>query len=67
MVRNKVGTALSVIGGFLIVVALMGMFYAPSHLMKTPLDVDNTTDLEGSGEIGGETVPVKAFSVTYTD
>jgi len=66
-VRSKVGTALSVIGAFLIVVALMGMFYAPSHLMKTPLDVDNTTDLEGSGQLGGETVPVKAWSVTYTD
>jgi hypothetical protein len=66
-VRSKVGTALSVIGAFLVVVALMGMFYAPSHLMKTPLDVDNTTDLEGSGQLGGETVPVKAWSVTYTD
>ncbi len=65
--RSKVGTALSVIGAFLVVVALMGMFYAPSHLMKTPLDVDNTTDLEGSGQLGGETVPVKAWSVTYTD
>ena len=66
-VRNKVGTTLSVIGGFLILVALLGMFYAPGPLMKTPLDVDSHTSLSGSGELGGETVPVKAFSVTYTD
>ena len=65
--RNKVGTTLSVIGGFLILVALLGMFYAPGPLMKTPLDVDSHTSLSGSGELGGETVPVKAFSVTYTD
>lgn len=65
--RNKVGTALSVLGGFLILVALMGMFYAPSHLMKTPLDVDNTTNLEGSGALGDETVALLAWSVTYTD
>lgn len=65
--RNKVGTALSLIGGFLILVALMGFFYAPGPLMKTPLDVDKTTSLEGEGEIGGETSGVKAWSVTYTD
>lgn len=65
--RSKIGTALSVIGAFLVVVALMGMFYAPGQLMKTPLDVDKTTDLEGSGQLGGDTVPVKAWSVTYTD
>jgi hypothetical protein len=66
-VRKKVGTTLSVLGGFLILVALLGMFYAPGPLMKTPLDVDNTTDLSGVGELGGESTPVKAFSVTYTD
>lgn len=65
--RKKVGTTLSVLGGFLILVALLGMFYAPGPLMKTPLDVDNTTDLSGVGELGGDSVPVKAFSVTYTD
>lgn len=65
--RKKVGTTLSVLGGFLVLVALLGMFYAPGPLMKTPLDVDNTTDLSGSGELGGESTPVKAFSVTYTD
>ena len=65
--RKKVGTTLSVLGGFLILVALLGMFYAPGPLMKTPLDVDQLTSLSGSGQLGGETVPVKAFSVTYTD
>lgn len=65
--RKKVGTTLSVLGGFLVLVALLGMFYAPGPLMKTPLDVDNTTDLSGTGQLGGESTPVKAFSVTYTD
>lgn len=65
--RSKLGTTFSVIGGFLIVVALLGMFYAPGPLMRTPLDVDNTTSLEGEGELGDETVPVKAWSVTYTN
>lgn len=65
--RSKLGTTLSVIGGFLIFVALMGQFYAPGQLMKTPLDVDNLTELSGEGTLGGETSPVKAFSVTYTD
>lgn len=65
--RSKLGSTLSVIGGFLILVALLGMFYAPGQLMKTPLDVDVTTDLAGTAELSGDTVPVKAWSVTYTD
>lgn len=65
--RNKVGTTLSVLGGFLILVALLGMFYAPGALMKTPLDVDNLTELSGTGELSGESQPVKAFSTTFTD
>lgn len=65
--RTKLGTALSVIGGFLILVALLGQFYAPDKLMRTPLDVDNTTDLFGTATLSGEQVPVKAWSVTFTD
>ena len=64
---KKIGTACSALGGFLIIIALLGMFYAPGALMKTPLDVDNKTDLAGSGELGGKTLPVKAFSQTLTD
>ncbi len=65
--RKKVGTTLSVLGGFLILVALLGMFYAPGPLMKTPLDVDNETALSGTVELSGETLPVKVWSVTFTD
>lgn len=65
--RNKVGTTLSVLGGFLILVALLGMFYAPGALMKTPLDVDNETQLSGTAELSGDTLPVKAWSTTFTD
>lgn len=65
--RNKAGTALSVIGAFLIVVALMGMFYAPNHLFKTPLDVNTVTDLSGVGELGDESLPVKAWNTNLVD
>ena len=65
--RNKLGTTLSVIGGFLILVALLGTFYAPGQLFRTPLDVNNTTDLEGSGTLSGETGDIKVWSVTKTD
>ena len=65
--RKKVGTTLSVLGGFLILVALLGAFYAPGPLMKTPLDVNQETSLSGTAEISGETVPVKVWSVTFAD
>jgi hypothetical protein len=66
-VRTKLGALLSVIGGFLVVVALLAAFYAPGHLMKTPLDVDNTTQLSGTATLGGESFPVLAWSVTHTN
>ena len=65
--RKKLGTTLSVIGGFLLLVALLGTFYAPGQLFRTPLDVDNTTDLAGEGTLSGETGRVKVWSVTHTD
>jgi hypothetical protein len=66
-VRNKVGATLSVLGGFLILVALLGMFYAPNHLFKTPLDADTVTSLSGTGELNGESLPVKAWNVNKVD
>lgn len=66
-VRTKLGALLSIVGGFLIVAGLLAMFYAPGSLMKTPLDADTTTALAGTGELSGEELPVKAWSVTHSN
>jgi hypothetical protein len=62
---------LAFLGGFLVVVAILAQFYASGQLMKTPLDVDNTTDLSGVVELsnGSKMVstPVKATSITHVD
>lgn len=66
--RKGVGTALSVLGGFLVMLALLAQFWAPGQLMKTPLDVDNVTKLEGEAQLGAsETFPVRAYSTTRVD
>lgn len=70
--RKGLGIALSVLGGFLVVLGLLAQFYAPGQLMKTPLDVDSTTRLEGTAQLadgsgGVDTFPVKAFSVNRAD
>lgn len=65
--RTKLGALLSILGGFLIVVGLLAMFYAPGSLMKTPLDTDTTTALDGVAELSGEEVPVLAWSVTHSN
>ena len=55
------------LGGFLVVVGLLAMFYAPGSLMKTPIDTDTTTALDGVAELSGEEVPVLAWSVTHAN
>ena len=69
--RKGFGIGLSVLGGFLVVLALLAQFWAPGQLMKTPLDTDSTTLLEGTAELsngsGTDTFPVRAFSVTHAD
>ena len=65
--RIKGGAVLSIIGGFLVVVALLAKFYAPGQLMKTPLNVDQKTDLDGTVVLAGEESPVLAWSVTHTN
>ena len=65
--RTKLGALLSILGGFLIVAGLLAKFYAPDNLMKTPLDTDTTTALEGVAELSGEEVPVLAWSVTHSN
>lgn len=70
--RKGLGIGLSVLGGFLVTVALLAQFWAPGQLQKTPLDVDTTTQLEGTVELadgtgGTDSSPVRAWSVTRTD
>ncbi len=70
--RRGLGIGLSVLGGFLVVLALLAQFWAPGQLMKTPLDTDSLTLLDGTAELsdgtgGTDSFPVKAFSVTRAD
>lgn len=70
--RKGFGIGLTVLGGFLVSLAVLAQFWAPGQLMKTPLDTDSTTLLDGTAELsdgtGGTTqFPVKAFSVTRAD
>lgn len=70
--RRGFGIGLSVLGGFLVVLAVLAQFWAPGQLMKTPLDTDSTTLLDGTAELtngtgGTDSFPVKAFSVTRAD
>ena len=64
---TKGGAVLSAIGGFLVVVAILASVWAPGALMKTPLDVDQKTDLSGTATLSGETGPVLAWSITHTN
>ena len=69
--RKGFGVALSVLGGFLVTLALLGQFWAPGQLEKTPLDVDSTTLLSGTATLSNgtdtDTFPVRAFSITHAD
>ena len=60
------------LGGFLVVAAVLAQFWAPGQLKKTPLDTDSITYLEGTAELadgvgGTNEFPIRAFSVTRAD
>lgn len=70
--RKGFGIGLTVLGGFLVTLAILAQFWAPGRLMKTPLDVDSTTLLDGTAQLsdgtgGTDEFPIKAFSVTRAD
>ena len=72
--RKNIGIAVIGLSGFLLLVGLLTVAWAPGKLEKTPLDVDSVTRLEGTvakvdsttGELS-ESQPVKATSITKTD
>ena len=70
--RKGVGFVLAAVGAFLFVLGLLGQFWAPDHVMKTPIDVNSTTRLEGQAELadgtgGTSQFPVRATSITHAD
>lgn len=64
---------LAVLGGFLVVAAATFKFYVADAAQKTPLTIDSTTHLTGSGQIidlqhgGTKPIVVKAVSVNKAD
>lgn len=71
--RKILGPALVGLGGFLVVAGVLAVVWAPGVVKKTPLDVDQTTNLSGTvRKLDVETGklvenPVKVQSITQTD
>jgi hypothetical protein len=65
---RKLGMVLAGLGGFLVMLAILAKFYAPGQLMKTPLDVDSTTNAAGEAAVGDNPAePVKGTQLTRSD
>lgn len=68
--RKNLGLVLVGLGACLLLIGLLAVAWAPGKVKKTPLDVDSTTHLEGevaAVQTDGETVPVRATSITKAD
>ena len=71
--RVIVGRVLLALGAFLLVAGILGVAWAPGAVKKTPVEVDQKTDLTGSAErlntSTGETreLEVKYTSITKSD
>ena len=66
--RRTFGLVLMGLFSFLLVTALMGWFYAPGAVKRTPLNVNSTTSLSGMATyLGSGPDPVVAVSRNVTD
>jgi hypothetical protein len=62
---RKLGMVLAGLGGFLVMLAILAKFYAPGQLMRTPIDVDSTTNASGEAAVGSSsTEAVKGTQLT---
>jgi DUF3068 family protein len=74
-VRKILGPVLLGLGGFLLVIGVLGLVWAPGVVKRTPLDVNQTTHLSGTvkkldaatGELVENPVKVQSISKTDTD
>lgn len=64
---RKSAAGLCLIGGFLVMLAILGRWYAPGQVMRTPLNVNTTTRLSGTATLNGKTEPIKVTSLTRAD
>ncbi|MEV7428900.1 DUF3068 domain-containing protein [Nocardioides sp. NPDC092400] len=65
--RKIIGRVLIAVGGFLVVAGVLTTLWAPGVVKKTPVDVDQTTRLDGTATKLGETFPVNVTSITKAD
>lgn len=66
--RKILGPLLVGLGAFLIVVAILGLVYAPGAVKKTPLGTDSTTYLSGQADrLSAGVRPIYALSITKSD
>lgn len=71
--RKNLGFILLGLSGFLLIVGLLAVIWAPGKVERTPIDVDSTTRLTGeAGKLNTATMelvrnPVKATSITKSD
>lgn len=69
--RSKIWIGLAFLGGFLLVLGVLGQTYAATKLLKTPINVDSVTRLTGTASLNGpdgvEDFPVKVTSTTRSD
>lgn len=71
--RKNLGIILLGLSGFLLIVGLLAVIWAPGKVEKTPIDVNSTTRLTGeAGKLDTSTMelvrnPVQATSITKSD
>ncbi|WP_193607115.1 porin PorA family protein [Nocardioides lijunqiniae] len=66
--RKNLGAILLALSGFLLVVGLLALVWAPGQVKKLPLDVNSVTHLSGTvSKLGSPESPVKVESISKVD